>query len=422
MSTTVRSEASEFDPVFVHASARSGSTYVFSVLRRIESLMCFNEAIMDGKLDYADFKRASERPPGDGDPKAWDVNHHFLDREDYEEFLDAWGDATHLCPEFPVFQDYLPANGIPRADLVAYLAALMAFARARNKRPALCEINSRGRAGALRATFGGYHVAQYRNPLSQFGSFVRALEDGGTWGFLSHPVTELGVNASHPLYRLLPERWRAPAFPWRAETRARRWGSDARYIAYTASARPDWAERLFRWHLFAWILNNVVAVSYSDLTLDVDKVHDDAGYRASIVESLAAALGAPPDFSDISKFERYYEFEAFKMAEVCEQVAAVVRRARDDGRLDAAVRMLGQHPPPTPPAAAADLLLAKIDESLSSMALSARRRRFTPAEWTALAAKNRKLWHAPATIWVAERIYPLAAPAGRIARRAGISI
>ena len=415
-------KTTEFDPVFVHASARSGSTYIFSVLRRIESLMCFNEAIMDGKRDYADFKRASERGPDDAESKAWDVNHHFLDREDYEEFLDAWGDAMHLCPEFPVFKDYLPADGVPRADLVAYLSALMAFARARNKRPALCEINSRGRAGALRAAFGGYHIAQYRNPFSQFGSFVRALEDGGTWGFLSHPVTELGVNAAHPLYRLVPEQWRAPAFPWHAETRGRRWGSDARYIAYTASARPDWTERLFRWHMFAWLLNNVVAASYSDLTLDVDKVHDDAGYRAAVTESLTGALGGPPDFSDISKFERYYEFEAFEMAEVCEQVATVVRRARNDGRLEAAVRMLGQQPPPTSPVAAADLLLAKIDKSLSSMAGSARRRRIGAGEWTALAGMNRKMWHVPAAIWVAERVYPLAAPAGRIARRVGVSI
>jgi hypothetical protein len=43
-------------------------------------------------------------------------------------------------------------------------------------------------------------------------------------------------------------------------------------------------------------------------------------------------------------------------------------------------------------------------------------------DWTALAAKHRKLWHAPAARWIAERVYPLAAPAGRFARRAGLSI
>src|SRR5271166_5954314 len=100
---------SEFDPVFVHASARSGSTYVFSVLRRIELLLCFNEAIIDGKRDYAAFRNVSNRDSHDDKPQKWEVNHHFLDREDYAEFLDAWDEVMHLCPEFPEFQGYLPS-------------------------------------------------------------------------------------------------------------------------------------------------------------------------------------------------------------------------------------------------------------------------------------------------------------------------
>jgi hypothetical protein len=412
----------EFNPVFVHASARSGSTYVFAVLRRNQSLICFNEAIIDGKLDYADFETSTEKEPGDHEIKKWDVNHHFLDRTDYAEFLDAWGEVMHLCPEFPTFLDYLPPHGVLRADLVAYLAGLMNYARSRNKRPVLCEINSRGRAGALRGAFGGYHVAQYRDPLSQFGSFVRPLIEGGTWGFLSHPVTELGVNSSHPLYRVVPEQWRAPNFPWRADTRARRWGSDARYIAATASGRPQAAEQLFRWHLFSWLLNNLVAVSYSDLSLDVDEVHDDAGYRAAIVAALTPQIGGTPDFSDVRKFDRYYDFESFNMAEVCDQVVVAVGNALGDGRLDAAIRSLGTQPPVTPTAVAAELLLAKISESLASMASSAGHRRISVGEWKDLTVKNRKLWHNSSVRWVAERAYPLAAPLGRMARRAGIPI
>lgn len=411
-----------YNPVFVHASARSGSTYVFGVLRRYSSLICFNEAVIDGKLDYAKFPRASDHAPEVGEPKKWDVNHHFLDREDYEEFLDAWDDVMHLCPEFPTFLDYLPTGGVMRPDLIAYLAGLMKFARGQNKRPALCEINSRGRAGALRDTFGGYHVAQYRNPLSQFGSFVRALIDGGTWGFLSHPVTELGVNASHPLYGLVPQQWRVPNFPWRADTRAHRWGSDARYIAFTASSQPETVQRLFRWHMFAWLLNNLVAICYSDLALDVDKAHDDAAYRAIIMNALAAELGAPPDFSDISKFERYYEFESFDMALVCEEVVGAIGRAAGDGRLDAAVRTLSANPPVVAAGNAAELLICKIRESVAAMAASTGRRRFTAVEWEKVAARNRKLWHQPSIRWVAEHIYPLAAPVGRMVRRAGLPI
>ena len=413
---------SELDPVFVHASARGGSTYVFGVLRRTDALMCFNEAIIDGKRDYAGFARSGEQDANGKERRKWDLNHHFLDRQDYEEFLDAWDEVMHLCPAFPEFEDYLPPRGVLRAELAAYLAGLMNFARARNKRPVLCEINSRGRAGALRGAFGGYHVAQYRDPLSQFGSFVRALIEGHTWGYLAHPVTELGVNAAHPLFQIVPEEWRAPTYPWRTESRARRWGSDARYVAIIASTRPETIERLFRWHMFSWLLNNLAAVSYSDLCLDIDKAHDDTEYRASIVAALTANLGVAPDFGDIGKFNRYYEFESFEMAAVCQQVAAVIRCAVDDSRLDAAVRALGKRAPVMPVALAAELLLAKIDQSLSSMASSAERRRISAAQWTELAAKNRKMWHQPGVRWIAERIYPLAAPVGRIARRAGIPI
>ena len=413
---------SKFNPVFVHASARSGSTYIFSVLRRSQCLMCFNEAIIDGKPDYAAFRTVSDLDWRGDKSQKWDVNHHFLDREDYAEFLDAWDEVMHLCPEFPALQDYLPRDGILQPKLLAYLSGLMKYARSRNKRPVLCEINSRGRAGALRGAFGGYHITQYRNPLSQFGSFIRALLDGGTWGFLSHPVTELGVNGAHPLYRVVPEQWRAPSFPWRVETRAQHWGSDARYIAATASAEPKSVERLFRWHMFSWLLNNLAAMSYSDLCLDIDKAHDDAGYRASIVAALAPEIGGTPDFSDIRKFDRYYEFESFDMAQVSDQVVAAVTSSLDSGRLDAAVRTLGTQPAITPVPAAVELLLAKIHDSVSAMASTAGRRLISVRDWKDVAAKNHKLWHHSGVRWVAERIYPLAAPVGRMVRRAGLPI
>src|ERR1700751_4844918 len=99
---------SEFDPVFVHASVRSGSTYFFNVLRRNERLMCFNETILDRKADIPQlFKGALKQ----GDPhfqenRKWDINHHFLERGDSFEFIQAWDAVMHLCPRFPLFQDY----------------------------------------------------------------------------------------------------------------------------------------------------------------------------------------------------------------------------------------------------------------------------------------------------------------------------
>lgn len=414
--------ASEFDPVFVHASPRSGSTYFFNVLRRNPSLLCFNEAIMDGKRDYAYLKEDAERDRMRAKTEAWNVNHHFLEREDYAEFLDAWDEVMHLCPEFPSFHDYLPPKGELAPDLAAYLAALMGYARARDKRPVLCEINSRGRAGALRGAFGGFHIAQYRDPLSQFGSFVRALIEGGSWGFLSTPLTELATSGDHPLYRIVPEAWHAPDLPWRTGSRAQFWVSCARQLAATASPRPDTVEKLFVWHMYSWVLNNLAAIGYSDMALDIDRAHDDADYRASIERTLARELGTAPDFSDIKKYDRYFEFESFDVAAVCEQVVGTIEAALADGRLDAALRALGTQPPLLPATAAAALLLPKLRAAEAAMAASKDRRRITAAEWKTLAEKNQKPWFNAGVLRVAEYIYPVAAPMVKAARRAGLNV
>jgi hypothetical protein len=413
MSNTLASSAGQ-EPIFVHASARSGSTYVFNVFRRNPALLCFNEAIIDGKRDYARFRKDQQ-----ASNRHWDVNHHFLDRADYDEFIEAWDEVMHLCPEFPTFQDYLP-RGVLAADLAEFIGALIGYARAQGKRPVLCEINSRGRAGALRGTFGGFHIAQYRDPISQFGSYVRALVEGGSWGFLVHPVTELGVNSAHPLCRVVPAVWRAPDFGWKSDTRAERWASDARYTAAMASRDPAIIEKLFRWHLFAWVLNNLAALAYSDLGLDIDKAHDDVDYRATFVNALAGRVGARVDLNDVEKYSRYYRFETFDVAAVCGEVEAAIRASLGDGRLEAALRTLGREAPVVPTASAAELLLRKINESLATMARSADGPVIGAEQWRALAEKNRKIWFNPTVQRVARHVYPVAAPVVQVARRMGL--
>jgi hypothetical protein len=124
---------------------------------------------------------------------------------------------------------------------------------------------------------------------------------------------------------------------------AQRWASDARYIAMVGAPERDTMEKVFRWHLFLWVLSNLAAVAYSDLALDMDKIHDDANYRASIVSSLAA-IGLVVDFGDLKKFDRYYVFESFDTETLCNQVSATIRNALAEGTLDQALRTVaGNH-------------------------------------------------------------------------------
>lgn len=410
--------AAELGPIFVHASPRSGSTYFFNVLRRNDSLLCFNEAIIDGKHDLARFRFLKKNFAGSKSGQRWNVNHEFLEREDFDEFIQGWDAIMHLCPRFPTFVDYLASEGRLSPELTNYLTALISYAQSQGRRPVLCEINSRGRAGALRGVFGGFHIAQYRDPLSQFGSYIRAVIEGGFWGFLAFPATELGTSGSHPLYLLIPETWRTPPLPWYTGNRAEHWASDAQYFAMVGSSRPENVEQVFRWHMFSWVLTNLAALSYSDLALDIDKAHDDANYRAALIGVISQQLRISPHLCDIRKFDRYYEFESFDASTVCDQVMSTVGDAVKDGRLAHAIRTLGTQPPIIPITTAVDLLFAKIRNSQQLMAINGNRRHISSKEWKSIADKNRKIWFDPQIRRLAQQVYPLAAPVVRAARRA----
>src|ERR1700687_5256609 len=132
-------------PIFVHASPRSGSTYFFNALRRMEPLLCFDEAIDDSFTYYS--KKSFERRVARGQ---WNWSHNFLERYSQAEFLGAWDKTMHLFPPVTVFRNYVPRDGILPEELRRYLAALIDYAIVIGKRPALCEISTRARAGALR--------------------------------------------------------------------------------------------------------------------------------------------------------------------------------------------------------------------------------------------------------------------------------
>jgi hypothetical protein len=234
---------------------------------------------------------------------------------------------------------------------------------------------------------------------------------------------ELNTSSGHPLINLVPETWRPPVLPWRTGSRAQFWASRMRYQAAVASPQPEAVANLFRWHMFTWVLGNLAAVSYSDLALDIDKVHDDADYRASTGSVLSRKIGGiSTDFSDIRKFDRYYEFDSFDVTSVCDQVVSVIQSALADGRIEPALRVLAQQQPVIPTASAVELLLGKIRDSMAAMAASPNRTRMSNEEWKDIVGKNLRIWFRPGFRQLARMIHPLAFPLIRGARLRGVKI
>ena len=402
-------------PIFVHASQRSGSTYFFSVLRRMEPLLCFDEAITDsftyyGKNDIARRVRGGK----------WNASHYFLKHYSQAEFIDAWDHVMHLYPAAPAFRDYVPRDGILSSELERYVAALIEYAWAKGKRATLCEIFSRGRVGVLRQTFGGYHIAQYRDPLSQFGSSFRALQELGQWTFILIPLQELGPSGQNPFYSLIPEAWRVPVLPWPADDRAQRWASTEEYISMILSLRPDALERIFRWHLLSWFFNNLAAIIYSDSILDIDRAHDDLEYRASTREALHSEIGVPPDFTDIAKFSRHYRFEGVDIARICNEIIVSVRAAQKNSQLDAVIRSLGRGPATFSATTAINVLAEKIRVAITDMSSADTYAYVSRDDWKNIVQKNRHLWAHRQLRTAMRHLYPFALPVVQAARTIGI--
>lgn len=383
--------------------------------------MCLNEALMDRKGHGAEFDQtAGPTNPAANKPTSWNVNHHFLDRRDDEELIAAWDAIKDVYPLAPAFSDYLPRNGVVSGDVTAYLSALRDYANSKSKRAVFCEINSRGRAGALRDAFGGFHAAQIRDPISQFGSFYRPFEEAGELGFLVHPLKELGINGTHPLYRVVPDAWRPPVLPWPPADPPRRWATTVEYFLLLTDRRPHALEKIFRWHMFAWLLSNLAAIAYSDFVLDIDKAHGSADYRKTIADVFAREMGAELDFSDITRFSRYYEFESFDVPAVASQVVTAVNDALADNRLETALALLARSPQKTSTREAAMLLFAKIENSLASFAATPDHRLVTNESWARLVTRHSMPWLLVKSRVLRESarvVYPFVAPVVRAVRK-----
>lgn len=340
------------DPIFIHASARTGSTFTYHCLRRDPALMVFNEAIIDGKP-------RSLGPPTLSGSTGW-ANQDFLTAPDYIEFLDC-PEAMADCPEFPTFTDWTP-------KLERYLAKLIRAAQAKGRRPVFCEINSRPMAGWLRDKFGGYHLTQIRDPISQFGSFLRALFEGHTWGYLQHPLIELAIY--NPGLG-------TPKLPWDISSRAAHWISDARYTALAASLS---SEELFRYHFLSWLVNNNNAIKHShNWFLNTDP---------------NPTFPIEVDWSGRKYFDRYYSLN-FSYGFVVQDCISHVKVNSD--LINIAAESVAQY--------------TQSPQYFVSI-----------HEWEAARSRARKLWHNSTIRWLAGKTYPFAAPVGRALRSAGLPL
>jgi len=262
-------------PIFVHAWWRSSSTYVWLKLRENPSLCCYYEplhemlASLNKELATKGLKPEFSRA----------MRHPVPERNYYSEYFELPTSSVHLYSPKLAYDRYLLRASDSDPALLAYLSGLMTSALQAGRRPVLCFCRSQMRSAWMKRQFGGIHIAQIRNPISQWSSFLIGP-------YFTRTMIGLGLK----LLRAYPGAF---AHIHGFDERARAFDENPGGAPPLTVSAAD-ALRLF---LLLWIASSLQAVAQADRVIDVDLLSTDASYRAALSQWFET-IGCAVDFSD----------------------------------------------------------------------------------------------------------------------------
>jgi hypothetical protein len=270
-------------PIFVHAWWRSGSTYIWLKLRENESCRCYYEPLHEGmgSLKLADM----EGPPKSDVSQS--LRHPIPKQPYYAEYAALMRSGSLNYSSELAYDRYLLLRGQADDKLRSYIGRLISAACAAKRRAVLCFCRTQMRSAWMKATFGGVHVAQIRNPAGQWASFNMGL---GPY-FIRHMlIIALKLRNSHPLAFAHIE-----SFERLAHNLAKRPSIPVEQIPKLFVSRSD-SLAVF---LVIWMASTLQAMTYCDFLLDIDRLSTDLDYR-NLASRWFESQCYPADFSDCS--------------------------------------------------------------------------------------------------------------------------
>lgn len=260
-------------PVFVHAWWRSGSTYVWSRLRRDPSLKCFYEPLNErlATLDAHSIESSTERAVSRA------LRHPEVESHYFAEYLGLIRAGRLGYSADLAYARYLLAPGKDDPHLRAYVQGLVDDAAAERRRAALCFCRSQMRSAWMAARFPGVHVAQLRNPASELASFN-----------VSPYFTSRLVTIAARLWRKVPAAFSHIPELGRQITAAN--GAPGSKLAFSDADRAA----IF---MLLWGASAAQALSVSEHVLDIDMLSSSAATREQ-ARDWFAERGCAVEFAD----------------------------------------------------------------------------------------------------------------------------
>ena len=282
-------------PIFIHSLFRAGSTFLFSRLRRSDTLFCYYES-MHELVAWAseDVARLDMETRSD---KMQQLHHPALDADYFDELKQVWPAwQNRLAPE-TVYGGYFAET--PEAAGQAFFDGLCA---ASPRLPVFSECRTAGRIGALKRGVGGHHAYLWRNPHDQW------------WSYQIDPYFDAAsrvIAHADSLPAPLAELLRSMDWPRAPESSF----SEARDYY---DLRPASAGDSYSWFYGLWLFTFDHALKNADLLINIDSLSGSPEHQDTVVRALAEWGARDIDLSDAASPAALYsaeEVEVFSVAE-----------------------------------------------------------------------------------------------------------
>jgi hypothetical protein len=338
--TAMRSVAPELgSAIFLHTGWRSGGTWIWSQCRASPHVCGFYEPLHEHAARFRRRDVATMRPG------SWQSNHSDTPPyfEEYRDLIPRAGRGVARYNSRFAFDNFFRSPDEPSdLELETYLDSLMAGPWAQGRLPVLKFCRSMGRVGWLENLFPqALHLVVLRDPVAQFHSIQRLLEQQRNRYFALAPLLVLARNAQHKAVREAAQALgvRLPELNSR----------DMDYAVETCwrhVRRISPAEH-YRGFLAFWTLCAVGALDSEAQVIDMDTIGSNAGHRVAVEAALRTRIG-----------------DAIRLQP--RQPEGALRRARPAGMAEAhagALRLLHAHGGRLT-AARRDLLASKLQAGL----------------------------------------------------------
>ncbi len=299
--------AAKHTSLFLHATWRSASTYIWETFRSFDAYYAYYEPFHE-HLATADDEFTSDYSISSGlrHPKL--SNPYFLE---YKPLLTTQGVAGYR-DSFSVKNYFCNQDELLR-DQKEYIARLLFEADIRDRMAVLGFCRSSGRVEWMKRQFpDALHVLVVRNWIQQWTSSLDQHMHNDNPYFLVMPLACLAAAEHDILAMAVRDKLGVP----RIDT----FTFEQCYLHAKDIALAAPIERLFSCFVAFQLLSFIRARPYADIVLDVNMLASDRRYAEQVVAYLGGHLPVVPDFNDAAESDLEQLDVPFSMEEVVRDV------------------------------------------------------------------------------------------------------